>query len=115
SRRAIRPLCALRTARRCAVIGFGPLSAYLFLSDLQEHAQLSEDFARFTDVRPSRPSLSPRQVVLISFERGSVNALGRMVRGRKAANYKWHVTLDEIEVLEEPLPLDQLSQALSGP
>jgi hypothetical protein len=100
----------LVTARSaCSIVG--AVTAYLFVSDVPEHLELVDGFARFSDVRPSRPSLSPRQVVLVSFDGDSIGAIGRMRRGGKAANYKWHVRLDELVVIDEPLPLEELATA----
>jgi hypothetical protein len=87
------------------------VTVYLFVSDTPEHADLAEGFGRFTDVRPSRPPLSPRQIVLVSFDGVCLNAVGRMKRGGKAANYKWHVTLDELVFVDEPPLLDELANA----
>ena len=87
------------------------MTVYLFISDTPEHADLAEEFGRFTDVRPSRPPLSPRQVVLVSFDGVCLHAVGRMKRGGKAANYKWHVTLDELVLIVEPPLLDELAGA----
>lgn len=87
------------------------MTVYLFISDIPEHAELAEGFGRFTDVRPSRPSLSPRQIVLVSFDAAYVSAVGRMKRGGKAVNYKWRVTLDELVFIDEPLALDDLLAA----
>lgn len=100
----------------CGGSAIGLVSIYLFISDLAEHAQLAEDFGRFTDVRPSRPPLAPRQLVLVSFDSVTLGALGRMQHGRhKAANYRWHVTLDELVVIDDPVPLDGLLDAASEP
>jgi hypothetical protein len=72
------------------------LTVYLFISDVAEHEELAEAFGGFTDARPSRPPLSSRQIVVVSFNGETIGAVGRMNHSsRKAANYKWHVRLDD--------------------
>jgi hypothetical protein len=90
------------------------VAVYLFVSDVAEHEDLAEGFGAFTDARPSRPPLSPRQIVVVSFDGETIGAVGRMSHsGRKAANYKWHVRLDELELLDDPLPIVELAEAAS--
>jgi hypothetical protein len=90
------------------------VTVYLFISDVADHADLAEGFSGFTDVRPSRPSLALRQVVLISFDGETIAGVGRMSRStRKAANYKWHVRLDELILIDEPIPIAELAGQVS--
>ena len=91
------------------------MSLYIFVSDLPEHEELAEGFARFTDVRPSHPPLAQRQIVLVSFDGSSVHAIGCMRhKRRKVANYKWHVTIDELEILDDPLAFGALEEVVSS-
>jgi hypothetical protein len=92
------------------------MTVYLFISDVADHAELVEGFGGFTDVRPSRPSLALRQIVLVSFNGETIAGVGRMSRStRKAANYKWHVRLDEVILIDDPVPIDQLTGEVSAP
>lgn len=91
------------------------MTVYLFISDVADHADLAEGFSGFTDVRPSRPSLALRQIVLVSFDGETIAGVGRMSRSkRKAANYKWHVRLDELVLMDEGIPIAQLAGEVSG-
>ncbi len=105
---------ARRTSLSVTTQAVNSVTVYVFISDLSEHAELAEGFERFTDVRPSRPSLAERQIVLVSFDGTSIAACGRMTRGRKAANYRWHVTLDELVLFDEAVMFDDLAGALDA-
>ncbi len=90
------------------------VSLYVLVSDHGEGrlADYIDRTGTFTDGRPSQPKLSTRQVVLVSFEGDAVNAVGRMTRGRKNASLRWGLRVDEIVVLDDPLPLVTLLEAL---
>src|SRR5690349_1297234 len=105
-------LCCTREDRRTDA-----MSLYVFISDQsEEHAELTDRFGTFTDVRPSRPKLAMRQVALVSFTGGDIDAVGRITRReQKVASFKWGVRLDELIELDEPLPLKTLLRALPAP
>jgi hypothetical protein len=90
------------------------VSLYVLVSDHGEGrlADYIDRTGTFTDGRPSQPKLATRQVALISFEGDAVNAVGRMTRGRKVASLRWGLRVDEIVVLDDPLPLETLLEAL---
>jgi hypothetical protein len=88
------------------------LSAFFYTASDDRLYDQYDRRQRITDVFPTGEVKGGPQVVAVSWEGDAIDALAILQPGSRVANYKQRITIDEFQVLDEPVATEELAQGL---